>query len=57
VITDVEVAVEEVPEVTTVNGCVTALQSVAPDVVELCISLHEQLDYLPGQYLQVQFRG
>jgi 3-phenylpropionate/trans-cinnamate dioxygenase ferredoxin reductase subunit len=57
VITDVEVAVEEVPEVTTVNGCVTALQSVAPDVVELCISLQEQLDYLPGQYLQVQFRG
>lgn len=57
VIADVEVAVEEVPEVTTVNGCLTALQPVAPDVVELCISLQEPLDYLPGQYLQVQFRG
>lgn len=57
VITDVEVAVEEVPEVTTVNGTVTALEQLAPDVVELAVSLQEPFDYLPGQYLQVQFRG
>jgi 3-phenylpropionate/trans-cinnamate dioxygenase ferredoxin reductase subunit len=57
VIADVEVAVDEMPEVTTVNGVVTALQDLAPDVVELCIALQDPFDYLPGQYLQVQFRG
>jgi 3-phenylpropionate/trans-cinnamate dioxygenase ferredoxin reductase subunit len=57
VISDVEVAVEEVPDVITVNGAVTALEQLAPDVVEVAVALQEPLDYLPGQYLQVQFRG
>jgi 3-phenylpropionate/trans-cinnamate dioxygenase ferredoxin reductase subunit len=57
VIADVAVAVEEVPEVTSVGGRVSALDQVAPDVVELSIELHQPLEYLPGQYLQVQFRG
>ena len=39
VIGDVTVTVEEVPDVTTASGRVTALRSVAPDVVELCIAL------------------
>jgi NAD(P)H-flavin reductase/ferredoxin len=57
VIADVTVTVEEVPDVTTASGRVTALRPVAPDVVELCIALQRPLEYLPGQYLQVQFRG
>jgi 3-phenylpropionate/trans-cinnamate dioxygenase ferredoxin reductase subunit len=57
VIGDVVVAIEDVPEITTVAGRVTAMRSVAPDVVELCLSLRSPLEYLPGQYVQVQFRG
>ena len=57
VIGDVAVAVEEVPDVATVNGRVAALWPVAPDVVELCIWLQRPFEYLPGQYFQVQFSG
>ena len=57
VIEDVAVAVEEVPDVATVNGKVAALWPVAPDVVELSILLQHPFEYLPGQYFQVQFGG
>jgi NAD(P)H-flavin reductase/ferredoxin len=57
VVADVTVAVEDVPDVTTASGRVTALRSVAPDVVEVCITPQRSIDYRPGQYLQVQFRG
>jgi NAD(P)H-flavin reductase/ferredoxin len=57
VIADVTVAVEEVPDVTTASGRVTSLEFVAPDVIEVCIALQRPLEYLPGQYLDVQFQG
>lgn len=57
VIGDVTVAVEEVPDVATADGRVAALWPVAPDVVELCIWLRTPIEYLPGQYFQVQFGG
>ena len=57
VISDVEVAVEDVPEVTTVTGRVTAVMPMAPDIVLVRVTPDEDVEYLPGQYFQVQFRG
>ena len=57
VVADVEVAVEDVPDVATVNGRVTAVMPLSPDVVAVRIAPQHPVDYLPGQYLQVQFRG
>ena len=48
VIADVAVAVEEVPEVTTVGGRVIALDHVAPDVAELCIALQRRSNICPA---------
>ena len=56
VISDVTVAVDDVPDIATTIGRVTELNPVAPDVVELCIEPREPVEYLPGQYFQVQFR-
>jgi NAD(P)H-flavin reductase/ferredoxin len=56
IISDVEVAVEDMPEIATTVGRVAALNLVAPDVVELSIEPREPVEYLPGQYFQVQFR-
>jgi NAD(P)H-flavin reductase/ferredoxin len=57
IISDLQVVVEAVPEVTEVVGVVAKLVDVAPDVLEVCIECAEHLTYLPGQYLSVQFRG
>lgn len=57
VISDVAVMTEDVPAVTTTSGRITGLTRVAPDVVEVRIAFKRGLDYLPGQYFRVQFRG
>jgi len=57
VISDLEVAVEEVPEVAVLQGQVTRLVPLAPDVTEVVIALPEPAYYLPGQYYRMQFRG
>jgi NAD(P)H-flavin reductase/ferredoxin len=57
IIADVEVAVEDVPDVATVSGRVAAVTPLSPDVVSVCIAPQRPVEYLPGQYLQVQFRG
>jgi NAD(P)H-flavin reductase/ferredoxin len=57
IIADVSLAVEEVPEVTTMSGRVTGLEPVAPDVIDVAIALQRPTAHLPGQYFQVQFRG
>ena len=49
--------IEDVPEVATMSGWITALSPVAPDVVEVSIALDEPTEHLPGQYFQVKFRG
>ena len=49
--------IEDVPEVATTSGWITALSPVAPDVVEVSIALDEPTEHLPGQYFQVKFRG
>jgi NAD(P)H-flavin reductase/ferredoxin len=58
VISDVEIEVEikDLPDLAVTDGRVAALKPLAPDIVELCIDPQEPVEYLPGQYLQVQFR-
>ena len=57
IITDLEVAVEPVPEVLTTRGTVIATRPLAPDVMEVGIRPHDEITYLPGQYYRFQFRG
>src|SRR5690348_15056848 len=57
IVSDVSVVFEELPPVTSVGGRVTSLTSLAPDVAEVMIEPSQPLSYLPGQCLQVQFRG
>jgi NAD(P)H-flavin reductase/ferredoxin len=57
VISDMEIAVENTLPVTEVAGHVSDLVSVAPDVIEVRVKPSEPVDYIPGQYLSVKFRG
>ncbi len=57
IVSNLKVAVEDVPEIISVSGRVADLVSVAPDVFEVCIEPSEPLHYIPGQYCSVQFRG
>jgi NAD(P)H-flavin reductase/ferredoxin len=57
VMSDLDVVIEDVPEIETFDGRVVELIPLAPDVVEVCIEPSRMLFTLPGQYLQVQFKG
>jgi NAD(P)H-flavin reductase/ferredoxin len=57
VISDMQIAVENALPITEVSGHVSDLVAVAPDVIEVCVRPSEAFDYIPGQYLSVQFRG
>jgi 3-phenylpropionate/trans-cinnamate dioxygenase ferredoxin reductase subunit len=57
IMSDLQLRIESMPEVSTVAGCVSAIKRRALDVVEVKIEPSEPLIYLPGQYLRVQFRG
>src|SRR5262245_31479062 len=55
VVSDMDIAVERVPEVTEISGDVSSVVPLARDVVEVCISTAERVSCLPGQYMSVQF--
>jgi NAD(P)H-flavin reductase/ferredoxin len=57
IVSDLKVAVEDVPEIVSIAGRVAELTPLAPDVVEVGIEPAEPLSYIPGQYCSVQFRG
>ncbi len=57
IMSDLRLKSETLPDVQTVAGCVSAIRTRAPDVVEVKIEPSEPLIYLPGQFLRVQFRG
>jgi NAD(P)H-flavin reductase/ferredoxin len=57
IMSDLHLAIETLPEIRTVAGCVSAVRRRAPDVAEVRIEPSEPLMYLPGQHLRVQFRG
>src|SRR5262249_32055837 len=46
IVADVEVAAEDVPDVTTVNGRVTAVTPLSPDVVAVRIAPQDAVEYL-----------
>ncbi len=56
ILTDAEFVIEDVPDITCTAGRVAKLVPLAPDFVEVWIETQRPVDYLPGQYLQVQFR-
>ena len=57
VLSDLAVVVEKTPEITEVFGHVSELVDIAPDIFEICIQSATPLEYLPGQYVSVEFRG
>jgi NAD(P)H-flavin reductase len=57
IVSDLRVAVEDVPDIVTVPGVVAELTPLAPDVYEVCIEALEPVEYIPGQYCAVQFGG
>jgi NAD(P)H-flavin reductase/ferredoxin len=57
IISDVHLAIEDVPEVTTTAARVASMQRLAPDVIEVAVEPIQPVVYLPGQYIQVRFRG
>jgi len=57
IVSDLRVAVEDVPDTVTLSGVVAELIPLAPDVCEVCIETTEPPEYTPGQHYLVQFRG
>ena len=57
VVSDLEVMTEHVPDRVSVSAEVVELQRLAPDVVGVALELQRPLQYLPGQYCKLQFRG
>jgi NAD(P)H-flavin reductase/ferredoxin len=57
VVSDLRVALEDVPEIATLTGRVVDLVPLAQDVEEVCIELSRPPRYLPGQHFKVEFRG
>jgi NAD(P)H-flavin reductase len=57
VVSDLELVTEPVPDPTTVLAEVAELQRLAPDVIGVTLELQRPMQYLPGQYCKLQFRG
>jgi len=57
VVSDVEVELEEVPEIETTRARLTGLRELAPDILELQIAPEKGISYLPGQYFRFAFNG
>jgi len=48
---------EEVPVPGKRTGEISSIKPLSDEILEICVTLSRPLDYLPGQYLSVQFRG
>jgi CDP-4-dehydro-6-deoxyglucose reductase, E3 len=57
VVTDLEVEMEDVPEIDTTRARLTGLRELAPDILELLIAPEKEITYLPGQYFRFAFNG
>jgi 3-phenylpropionate/trans-cinnamate dioxygenase ferredoxin reductase subunit len=57
IVSDLRIATEELPETAILSGVVAELLPLADDTCEVCIELPEALEYFPGQYFSVKFRG
>jgi 3-phenylpropionate/trans-cinnamate dioxygenase ferredoxin reductase subunit len=57
VVGNAEIAFDHVPAVAKRAGTVTGIAPLAPDIVEVTVTLASPLDMHPGQYLSVKFAG
>jgi 3-phenylpropionate/trans-cinnamate dioxygenase ferredoxin reductase subunit len=57
VVSDLRLVTEPVPDMVSLPARVADLTRLAPDVIGVNIELPRPLNYLPGQYCKVQFRG
>jgi len=57
VVSDLEVEMEDVPEIDTTRARLVGLREVAPDIFELSIAPEKSIAYLPGQYFRFAFNG
>ncbi len=57
VVSDLEVEMEDVPEIDTTRARLTGLRELAPDILELAIAPEKSITYLPGQYFRFAFNG
>lgn len=57
IVSDLEIVTEPVPQTITVSARVANLVRLAPDIVGVTLELPQALNYLPGQYCKLQFRG
>jgi NAD(P)H-flavin reductase/ferredoxin len=57
VVSDLRIVTEDVPDTVSMSARVVRLSRLAPDIIGVCIELPKPLQYLPGQYCKVQFRG
>jgi 3-phenylpropionate/trans-cinnamate dioxygenase ferredoxin reductase subunit len=57
VVSDLEVDMEDVPEIDTTKARLAGLRELAPDIVELAIAPEKEIAYLPGQYFRFAFNG
>ncbi len=57
VVSDLEVEMEDVPEIDTTRARLTGLRELAPDILELTIAPEKSISYLPGQYFRFAFNG
>jgi CDP-4-dehydro-6-deoxyglucose reductase len=57
VISDLDVEMDDVPEIDTTRARLTGLRKLAPDILELVIAPEKSIAYLPGQYFRFAFNG
>jgi 3-phenylpropionate/trans-cinnamate dioxygenase ferredoxin reductase subunit len=57
VVSDLEVDMEDVPEIDTARARLVGLRELAPDILELRIAPEKSITYLPGQYFRFAFSG
>lgn len=57
VVSDLEVDMEDVPEIDTARARLVGLRELAPDILELTIAPEKSIAYLPGQYFKFTFNG
>jgi NAD(P)H-flavin reductase/ferredoxin len=57
VIGNAAIAFDEVPDVSKRSGVITSMATLAPDIVEVIVTLSTPMDIRPGQYLSVKFSG
>lgn len=57
VFSDLEIATHDAPEAVQRNAVVEEIRDLARGIVELTIRPRRQIDWRPGQYMKLQFRG